>query len=403
MGGEVAPARRLPVAAAAAVLALLALFDLAVVTPGWPLLVFAAGVGLAVAALRRAGRARDALTATAVAVSGAGTAAMAVTDYRWAGSWGLAETAALLLLLVARWRRARGRADWALTTAVALAVSALPLRLLGPDTPTTTGFVLAAVAVAIAVGEGLRSQDAQRVLAVAAVRRSEREAVARELHDVVAHHVTGIVVATQAARAVTAASPAAVPPAVATALASIEAAGAEAMGSMRRLVGVLRSDPAGADGAADPDGAPRAPAPALGDLDGLVRRFRDAGIAGAVDLTTTGDPAALPADVQAGAYRVVQEALTNAARHAPGAARVAVDVACSPAEVVVEVTDSGARGGAGPAAHAGGGFGLVGMRERVEALGGALAAGPAPGGGWAVRAVVPVAVPAPATSRGRAR
>ena len=392
MGREVrralAALRRPPVALAAAVLGVLALFDLAVVTPGWPWALFAAVVALAVAA-RATGPRHDALTVAAVVTSWAGTAALAVADYRWAGSWGMAETAALLLLLVGRWRRAGGRRDRALTAAVGLAVVAQPLRLLGPDTVTNTAVVVAATAVAVAVGVGLRSQDAQRELAVAAVRRAEREEVARELHDVVAHHVTGIVVATQAARAVAGAGS---PPAVAAALEQIEAAGTEAMASMRRLVGVLRADPAG--------GAPRTPAPSLEDLGDLVGRFRDAGAAGAVELAVTGEPAALPADVQAAVYRVVQEALTNAARHAPGAARVAVAVACSPEEVVVEVTDSGARAGSGPAERAGGGFGLVGVRERVEALGGTSSAGPR-SGGWAVRAEVPVL--APTTSRGRAR
>jgi len=388
-----APLRRPPVALAAAVLGLLALFDLVTVTPGWPWVVFAAVVALALEA-RAPGPRQDALTAAAVLVSWAGTAALAVADYRWAGSWGMAETAALLVLLVVQWRGAAGRRDQVLTAAVALAVLVLPLRLLGPDVLAAVAFVVALLAVAVAVAVGLRSQDAQRELAVTAVRRAEREEVARELHDVVAHHVTGIVVATQAARAVAAASPTAVPPAVATALASIEAAGAEAMGSMRRLVGVLRTDPAG--GAA----APRTPTPSLEDLHHLVRRFQDAGAAGDVELAVTGDPAALPVDVQAAVYRVVQEALTNAARHAAGAARVAVAVACSPEAVVVDVADSGARAGGGPAERAGGGFGLVGMRERVEALGGALSAGPR-GDGWAVRAEVPVLTTT--TARGRAR
>ena len=394
MAGEVRSALarlgRPPVAASAAVLAVLALFDVAVVTPGWPWVLFAAVVALALGA-RSPGPQQDALTASAVAVSWAGTALMAVVDYRWAGSWGFAETAALLLLLVVRWRWAAGRGDWALTAAVALAVVALPLRLLSTDTPATTGFVAAATAVAVAVGVGLRSQDAQRALAVAAVRRAEREEVARELHDVVAHHVTGIVVATQAARTVAAASTGGASPAVTTALEQIEAAGAEALVSMRRLVGVLRTDPAAA--------APRAPAPGLGDLADLVRRFRDAGAVGSVELTTTGDAAALPSEVQAAVYRVVQEALTNAARHAPGAARVVVSLTGAATGAVVEVLDSGA--GQDPAPQPGGGFGIIGMRERVEALGGVLSAGPLDRGGWRVHAEVPV--PAAGDGGGRSR
>ncbi|CAA9424851.1 MAG: Two-component system sensor histidine kinase [uncultured Quadrisphaera sp.] len=376
-----------PVAVAAAVLGLLALVDAVLVELRWPVLVFLAVAGLAACALLRTDDRRSrAAAVAAVAASLAGTAATAALAL---GTWfGFVETAALLLLLISRWRRASTRRDRVLTAAIAAALLVLPLRLGLLTAVPYLVLMVAVVAVTVAVAVALRGQDDARRLAVSAVRRAEREEIARELHDVVAHHVTGIVVATQAARTVAGTDPRA----ASAALASIEAAGVEALSSMRRLVGVLRSE------AAEPEGGgPRLPTPGLADLPALVQRFRDTGAVGAVELSlpdggpdgASGGGAVLPQEVQSGAYRVVQESLTNVRRHAPGAATVRVALTRSDAAVTVEVVDSG---GDPPrdAAAQGGGFGVVGMRERVEALGGALTAGPQARGGWAVRARVPL-------------
>ncbi|WP_459644412.1 sensor histidine kinase [Kineococcus sp. NUM-3379] len=373
----------------ALLLALLALVDVVVVSAQWPALLFLAVTALAAAALLHGGEGgRDAATAAAVVLSCAGSAVLAAAAP--AASFGLVETAVLLLLLVSRWRRAAGRRDRVLTGALVVALLALPLRTWSPDTPLLSTLALAVVAVMVAVASALRSADQQRRVAVEQVRVAEREEIARELHDVVAHHVTGIVVATQAARAVAGSDPAAVPPAVGAALASIETAGTEALTSMRRLVGVLRAGP----GAVPEGGAARLPTPGLSDLADLVRRFRGSGSAEEVRLTGlpdgAEDAADLPVEVQAAVYRVVQESLTNVARHARGAARVDVEVTRRTGEVVVRVASTRGRTGPGEGGVPGGGFGIVGMRERVTALGGTLAAGPAPGGGWCVRAAVPV-------------
>ena len=243
----------------------------------------------------------------------------------------------------------------------------LPLAFLG----------LLAWGAALGAGVWLRFVDARHQLAVDAARRDERLELARELHDVVAHHVAGIVVQAQAARLVAARRPETLEPA----LASIESAGTDALGAMRRVVGLLR-DPR-ADDAAGVTHGPE-------ELADLVGRF--AGHCPAVRLRLPDEgQAAWPPEVATTVYRVVQEALTNIVLHAREAAEVTVIVENGPPGVIVEVADDAPAGPSAPSWFArGGGYGLVGMRERVEALGGRLHAGAGPAGGWVVRAEVPV-------------
>jgi signal transduction histidine kinase len=388
-------------------LGLFAWMDSAVLSTWWQLPGF-----LVVAALALVGLARRSATLIAVAV--AASLAMTVvtdavlvveTDVRAdfiPDSFGLVEVAALLLVVVDRWRVVARPADRLLVAAAVAAVIALPLRV--TDLPwritdsravlDTTVVLVAFVALAAAVGTALRAQDTRRRTAVAAVRRDERAEIARELHDVVAHHVTGIVVATQGARVVAAGR---VAPPVDTALQSIEDCGAEALAAMRRLVGVLRTEVDAATGAA-PAG-PLSPVPVLSDLDELVRRFRETGAVGHVELDVLLDDRYRPGlDLQAATYRVVQEALTNACRHALGAARVEIAVVSTTGVLEIQVSNSaGARTTppGEPVAPGGDtgrpvGFGLVGMRERVEALGGFFTAGPRADGGWTVHATIPL-------------
>lgn len=196
---------------------------------------------------------------------------------------------------------------------------------------------------------------------------SERGRIARELHDIAAHDLSAIVVQAGAAGRLVDRDPAAAK----SALQAIRAQGRETLTALRQLVGIMRDS--------DSDG--RAPQPTLLRLDSLVAGARGAGMT--VELTTVGSPQPLPAAVDLTAYRVVQEALTNAHRHAPGAA-VSVTVAY----------DRGVRvlvRNAAPAAPAppGDGHGLLGMRERVQQHGGALRTGPTPDGGWQVDALLP--------------
>ncbi|MEU1686963.1 sensor histidine kinase [Micromonospora sp. NPDC005707] len=224
---------------------------------------------------------------------------------------------------------------------------------------------------AVAVGLSLRLVDARNQATAERVRQDERLELARELHDVVAHHVTGIVVQAQAAQLVAGRHPEKLP----ATLAGIELAGSEALAAMRRVVGLLRDTA---------DAAPASPGPE--QLGALVERFDRHGPP--VRLRLAEPPAQWPPEVTTTVYRIVQEALTNVSRHAPHARSVTVTVDRDADGIVVEVVDD-----APPApARKGhrGGYGLIGMRERVQTLGGTLRAGPRAAGGWSVLATLPL-------------
>ncbi|MEU8802038.1 sensor histidine kinase [Spirillospora sp. NPDC048819] len=223
----------------------------------------------------------------------------------------------------------------------------------------------------VGAGLSLRLLDARSSAAAERVRRDERLALARELHDVVAHHITGMVVQAQGAQVVARRNP----EHVGEYLSEMEAAGTDALAAMRRVVGLLRD--AG-------DAAPASPGPER--LGALVERFRRQGPE--VRLSMPDGDSGWPPEVTTTVYRVVQEALTNVSRHAPRARSVMVTVERTAEGVTVEVTDDAP---AAPSRHPHrGGYGLIGMRERVETLGGSLRAGPRPGAGWSVRAALPV-------------
>ncbi len=221
-----------------------------------------------------------------------------------------------------------------------------------------------------------RADEAERTRDEAARRRAveERLRIARELHDSLTHSIS--VISVQAGVAVHLARKRGedVPPS----LLAIQEAGADALRELRTTLSVLRSEE-------DADGS------GLGQLDSLVERARTAGLPVAV--TVTGAVRALPPDVDQAAYRIVQEALTNVSRHA-GRARASVQLCYMPGALAVQVDDDGTGTGtpAGPR-PAGHGLGLIGMRERVTALGGRLHAGPRDGGGFQVRAELPAQAP----------
>jgi signal transduction histidine kinase len=226
---------------------------------------------------------------------------------------------------------------------------------------------------ALAIGLGLRLFDVRRRATVEKVRHDERLEMARELHDIVAHHITGIVLQAQAAQLVARKHP----EKVNGSLAGIEAAGSDALAAMRRVVGLLRD--------AD-DAAPATPGPE--QLSELVKRFDGHGPAVHLRLPDDEGKSGWPPEVTSTVYRVVQESLTNVSRHAPHASSVTVNIAQDRQAVTVEVVDDAPQV---PARyHHRGGYGLVGMRERLEALGGTLCAGPRPGAGWSVLATLPV-------------
>jgi signal transduction histidine kinase len=227
------------------------------------------------------------------------------------------------------------------------------------------------LAAAAAGGAAFRYRAEGRRRAFDQIRSQERVGLARELHDTVAHHVSAIAVQAQAGRALARQRP----EAALEALAVIEGEASRTLAEMRAMVRVLR------------DGAPAEYAPQSGvaDLASLARRDP----VPVVDVEVPDDLDQLPLQVDAAVYRLAQEALTNALRHARNASRVEIRVVEGGGRLRLRVTDDGQIDPARPASH---GFGLLGMTERVQLLGGTLRAGPAPGGGWAVDAELPTEV-----------
>ncbi|MGW1228988.1 sensor histidine kinase [Streptomyces sp. NPDC001478] len=215
----------------------------------------------------------------------------------------------------------------------------------------------------------------------------ERARIARELHDVVTHNVSVMLIQAGAARTIMRTSP----EQAGEALLAVEAGGRAAMTELRNVMGLLTMpDGDGRPGGEEPDDADAelTPQPGLDRLEELVGRVRSTGVP--VALTVTGTPRALPPGVELAAYRVVQEALTNAVKHASGASAT-VTVAHTPHHLRVEVTDTGGRPDADAAA--GNGRGLIGLRERLSVYGGTLTAGPPTPEGFRVEALIPLDVP----------
>jgi signal transduction histidine kinase len=226
------------------------------------------------------------------------------------------------------------------------------------------------VSTVAATGAAVRFRAVAWDRQLADIRSQERVGLARELHDTVAHHVSAIAVQAQAGRAVAGQRP----EAALTALEAIETEASRTLEEMRAMVRVLR------EGEAD-----YAPTPGVDDLPSLGLR---AGTP-AVVVQVSGPVDLVPRAVDAAVYRLAQESLTNALRHARGASRVEIDVVVEDGWVRLLVTDDGRPDPARPLAP---GFGLIGMAERAQLLGGRLEAGPRPEGGWSVRAELPIEV-----------
>jgi signal transduction histidine kinase len=249
----------------------------------------------------------------------------------------------------------------------------LPVLVLG--SAWLVGFVLRRRQRHVVVWQGRvarleREHEDARAAALAA----ERARIARELHDVVSHSVSVMVIQAGAARQVLARDPAR----AASVLGTVEAAGREALGELRRLLGVLGDQPE----------APRAPQPGIAQLGCLIERVRAAGLP--VTLRVEGVARALPAGVDLAAYRVCQEALTNALKHADRAPTEVV-VRYAERELTLRVRDQGRLAPA--SADIAPGYGLVGMRERVALYGGTLHAGATAERGYEVRALLPLELP----------
>jgi signal transduction histidine kinase len=221
-----------------------------------------------------------------------------------------------------------------------------------------------------AVGASVRYQDKARTRGMDQVKLLEREQLARELHDTVAHHVSAIVIRAQAGRVVAASDPTA----ALEALGVIEAEASRTLAEMRSLVGALRQGEA----------AELAPQRGVSDIERLTT---SAGDRPHVEVEFSGDLDGLRPSVDTALYRLAQESITNAVRHARHATRIQVTVHGEGNSVRLTVGDDGDAGGFDPRSASG--FGLIGMAERAKLLGGTLEAGPNRNRGWTVHAVLP--------------
>ncbi|BCJ65755.1 sensor histidine kinase [Polymorphospora rubra] len=339
----------------------LAVCGLALLASRWPAI---AGVGVAVV-----------LLVWSVVLRLASVAVLSV-----AGGLLGAEVAAVLAVIVAVVRRSSRSTATGIVGLLLLGCLAVRvLRPDHPDSPQDLGWNAILPVLAVLAGWYLRARDAEhsremRAVVVAAQLR-ERVALARELHDVVAHHIGGMVVQAQAAQAVAVPDPGA----PARVLPVIERAGTDALSAMQRMVVMLRDT---GEGGGEPA---TLTTDLVADLHGLTA---DAGGGTPVRLTVElAEP--VPAEVATTVLRLVQESVTNARRYATGAHEITTTVRAGGGTVRVQVRDDG-RHTDQPKRSGGGGYGLVGMRERVQLLGGRFEAGRLPGEGWQVLADVPL-------------
>jgi len=271
--------------------------------------------------------------------------------------------------------------------AIAMLVVALPLATIEPGQPfsvSDAAFIAVAFAGPFVAGQMIRRRheqehrlrgratqlEAERDLRAREAVAEERVRIARELHDVVAHAISVIVLQARGGRR-------RLPDGAdesREALDAIERTAEDALSEMRRLLGMLRRPD---------DEAELAPQPGLGDIDGLVAKLNATGLP--VTVRVEGSPRALARGVEVSAYRIVQEALTNALKHA-GPATARVTVRYSPSDLILEIADDGSGSGTG----GGSGQGLAGIRERVAIYGGELTAGRGASGGFTVRARLPL-------------
>lgn len=289
----------------------------------------------------------------------------------------LAGTALPVALLSAGSHRERHRHVIVVVLSVAYVALAVALLRFGPG-ESMAGFTVFYVAMALSWGAGswlrhTRVLEAERRLRIAEdTRLAERTRIARELHDIVTHHVTAMVVQTEAARYLTAA-----PERLDQTLATVTDTGRRAITDLRHLLDLL-----------NPDHGAEARTPTVGRILTLVEQTRRAGQA--VEFTEEGTPATSTGSADLVAYRVVQEALTNALKYAQGS-NTSVEVWHSEREITVEVSTDGS--GSRSKVPGGSGRGLVGLRERVDVLGGDFSADPRTGGGFVVRARIPAGSP----------
>ncbi len=294
--------------------------------------------------------------------------------------------AAMLVLVYALTRWGSGQA-MLLGAAVVAGKAGLVLTAREADTAEVVGGFAVLTAV-LAAGAALRYRAGARARALEQVRLVERERLARDLHDTVAHHVSAIAIRAQAGLAVAGTDPAA----AIGSLRVIEAEASRALAEMRTMVRILRHDSANSANHDDyADAVDLAPSPRIADL---VRLAAGDGTGVPVHVAVGGEVADLPPLVQSAVYRLAQESVTNARRHARHATRIHVRVEADDAAVHLRVSDDGETAPAGAP-----GYGLIGMAERADLLGGSCHAAPDPGRGWTVTATLPRTSPGAAEPR----
>jgi signal transduction histidine kinase len=304
----------------------------------------------------------------AVAVAFGAFSAGGVASLFWADEpVGLDTSICVLLLPYALFRWGAGR-EAAIGLAIILATCAIGIAADDTSAGDAVGGTVFLLFPA-ALGASVRYRVGSRLREIDQVKLRERQELARELHDTVAHHVSAIAVQAQAGRTVAAGRP----DAAVRALEVIEEAASRTLAEMRTMVGVLR----------DGDEPDRAPQRGVADIERLAR---DAAHGPRVDVVISGGLDAVSPSVGAAMYRLAQEAITNATQHARHATRIDVHVAGEDDCVRLVVRDDG---DVGSADRGRSGYGLVGMAERAALLGGTLEAGPGPGKGWTVNAVLP--------------
>ncbi|MEU5195135.1 histidine kinase [Streptomyces scabiei] len=388
MNSETSPRRRALVAAGWIFLGLLGLLDVfanGVPDHRWTSLLPMVSGPLVCLALLRPAR-RPSVRVRAALVAG-GSLVFTIVIALWAspnlnGTFGgLESVAALVLLSRVVGAVPRSRTGAVVTAALAVAIIAIPQRFLRTDLyygvdSSVTGSLVMALGVGLALAWGLRGRllEEQRARDVDAVRQRQRLELAHDLHDFVAHHVTGIIVQANAALALQHSAPEQITPL----LENISRSGSETLDSMRRLVRVLRED----------DRAGIRPGQLWSELGRLVSTYSDDEPDTRLHIAAAARDVRLAPEVETSVHRVVQEALTNVRRHAPGAA-VAVRIDTDGHRLRVEVYNTapdthqpGPVGGRG-------GLGLIGLSERVEAVEGTLTAVPTDDGGWRVTAAFP--------------
>lgn len=313
----------------------------------------------------------------AVLVAAAAVGTYLALGYAWGPVVGGAVGVLVAVLLTGPARRARAFA-WA--GAAVLGGTVVAAAALREDVPRTAGLLGGAAwtVVALLVAGAIRERVARAAALRAAREERERTAVAterlriaREVHDVLAHSLSAINVQAGVGLHLLERDP----EQARSALTSIKATSRDALDEVRAVLGVVRGEVVD---------EPRAPTWDLGGLERLARPLRDRGVAVTLDVAPDASADDVPRHLVGVAYRVVQEALTNVGRHAPGARAVVVDVARDDRSLRVRVSDDG-----GPAEPGAPGYGLRGMRERVEGAGGTLRAGPG-AAGFVVDATVPL-------------